>query len=90
MAIKRRIRLSIYRKWVSRFGSLKCYYCNDITYPFSDREHKKLTTLDHIIPVSKGGTNKQENIVISCKECNNKKGDTLITKNGDFKYYIYK
>lgn len=46
----------------------KCYYC-----------HKELTakeaTMDHIVPVSRGGHSTKGNIVIACKECNTLKKD---------------
>jgi len=32
-------------------------------------------TLDHIIPKSKGGTSKWENLVAACRKCNSKKAD---------------
>lgn len=38
-----------------------------------EREEKKLT-IDHIKPVSKGGTNDYENLQILCKSCNSSKG----------------
>ena len=45
---------------------------------------KKLTkrnaTLDHIIPLSRGGTNDKSNIVWCCKECNWDKGSKLISE----------
>lgn len=48
----------------------KCFYCG-----------KKLKfhqiTLDHYIPVSKGGTNDIFNLVTCCKRCNKLKGDSL-------------
>lgn len=44
-----------------------CFYC-----------HKKCTpqevSVDHVIPRWKGGTHDMENLVTSCKECNQKKG----------------
>jgi 5-methylcytosine-specific restriction endonuclease McrA len=35
-------------------------------------------TLDHVIPVSKGGGNTWENIVCACNKCNQTKGDKLL------------
>lgn len=42
-----------------------CQYCGS----------KKDLTIDHIVPVSKGGKNTWTNMVTACHMCNNKKGD---------------
>ena len=47
-----------------------CQYCG------STRINK--LTIDHIIPISKGGQNTWENLVACCHHCNNKKGDKLL------------
>ena len=48
----------------------RCYWCR---YKFSvDR-----LTIDHVTPVSKGGSHDDSNIVASCKPCNSSKGDRL-------------
>lgn len=44
----------------------KCKYCGT--------EYN--LTIDHIIPVSKGGVTAQTNWQVLCKKCNNKKGDS--------------
>lgn len=47
----------------------KCYYC-----------HKKVGNdyhVDHVIPLSRGGSNGPENIVIACPTCNCSKNDKL-------------
>lgn len=45
-----------------------CHYCK-----------RKITineaTKDHKIPLSKGGTNSKDNLLLSCWKCNNKKGN---------------
>ena len=43
-----------------------CYYCGC--------EIKGKKTIDHKIPVVKGGTNGNENLVLSCVHCNTQKG----------------
>lgn len=45
----------------------KCQYCY---IRFSERE----LTLDHVIPVARGGKKTWENIVTACLRCNQKKG----------------
>lgn len=48
------------------YSAENCYYCN-----------RKLTddekTVDHKLPVSRGGTNEMSNLVISCQPCNSQK-----------------
>ncbi len=34
--------------------------------------------VDHVVPLSKGGTNDPENLTPACKPCNSSKGDRLI------------
>jgi len=43
-----------------------CYYCGRKVSP-------EELTMDHKIPLSRGGTSDRINIVPACKECNNKK-----------------
>ena len=44
-----------------------CYYCG--------KEITGLKTIDHKIPVSRGGNNKENNLVLCCKHCNSQKND---------------
>lgn len=54
-----------------------CFYCGcDVTV-----NH----TVDHYVPVSKGGSNGPENIVIACQKCNYSKQDKLP---GEFFKYL--
>jgi len=52
--------------WLRRIQIGVCYYC-----------HKEVgrvnLTMDHIVPLSRGGKSKKGNIVPACKDCNNKK-----------------
>jgi 5-methylcytosine-specific restriction endonuclease McrA len=44
----------------------KCYYCGTTEYPLQ---------VDHVVPLSKGGTNEESNIVAACEFCNRAKND---------------
>lgn len=46
----------------------ECHWCG-IALTF------ETMTLDHVIPISKGGSNQLGNLVPSCFACNNAKGD---------------
>jgi 5-methylcytosine-specific restriction endonuclease McrA len=39
-------------------------------------------TIDHILPVSRGGTNDVENLCVSCGPCNGRKRDKVIAPPG--------
>jgi 5-methylcytosine-specific restriction endonuclease McrA len=47
----------------------RCYYCKKKTIRM---------TLDHVIPLSKGGRNSPENVVPACQSCNCAKRDKMI------------
>lgn len=51
--------------------SWTCQYCN-YTGP------KETLTLDHIVPKSKGGPKSWNNLVTSCKPCNQRKGSKTL------------
>lgn len=61
----------------------RCVYCG------ATSQEAKLE-VDHVIPVSKGGTNDIGNLVIACRECNIGKGRNLIleTTDGDVGVYL--
>lgn len=58
----------------------RCYYCSTIMLlakiPNGVRQPSNLATLDHIIPVSKGGAcGPTLNCILACRSCNNERGD---------------
>lgn len=57
------------RKIVARRDQWTCHYCG---------QHIKKGQVDHMIPLSKGGTDNLSNLVWACPNCNNKKGDRMI------------
>lgn len=52
--------------WQNKLQKGACYYCN--------REvGRKQLTMDHVVPLSRGGRSTKGNIVAACKECNTQK-----------------
>lgn len=60
----RRLRQSSW--WMRKIQKGECYYCRR-------KVGKANLTMDHVLPLSRGGKSKKGNIVPACKECNNKK-----------------
>jgi len=56
--------------WKGKCAERKCYYCG------AEKAPNELT-MDHIVPVVRGGKSVKNNIVPACKECNNKKKHSL-------------
>ena len=59
----------------------KCWICGCkvvSTYGKDARLNKDAATLDHIIPLAKGGTHTKENIKTACRQCNALKADKII------------
>jgi 5-methylcytosine-specific restriction endonuclease McrA len=54
------------RWWQNRIAQGLCHYCG-LKFPASE------LTMDHLVPVSRGGKSSRGNVVPACKECNNKK-----------------
>jgi 5-methylcytosine-specific restriction endonuclease McrA len=60
----RQIRQSTW--WKKRCSEGRCFYCNSEVNP-------KELTMDHIVPIIRGGRSTKNNIVPACKDCNSKK-----------------
>ena len=58
------------RWWQQKTASGKCYFCGKKT------SFKNLT-MDHLVPLSRGGRSTKDNLVPCCKNCNNKKKSML-------------
>jgi 5-methylcytosine-specific restriction enzyme A len=52
--------------WYRRIGRGVCHYC-------SREVGRENLTMDHIVPLSRGGKSTKGNIVACCKECNSRK-----------------
>lgn len=52
--------------WRQQLGKGVCYYCEQ-TFP------KEELTMDHVLPIIRGGKTNKKNVVVCCKVCNNEK-----------------
>ena len=65
------------RWWQNKIATGKCHYCkSEIT--------AKTATMDHILPVSRGGRSVAGNVVAACKPCNTAKRDSLASEWEEF------
>lgn len=49
----------------------RCYYCQKALA-------KDEVTMDHVVPMLRGGRSTKGNVVMACKPCNNEKKDRLL------------
>ncbi|MBU1028512.1 MAG: HNH endonuclease [Nanoarchaeota archaeon] len=56
-------------KWIKMVYENRCVYCN--------RQMKRIT-MDHILPLSRGGIHTMNNIVPACQSCNSKKNTKTV------------
>lgn len=54
------------RWWRNKCAKGLCYYCGKKFPP-------EALTMDHVVPLIRGGRSEKNNIVPSCKDCNNNK-----------------
>lgn len=53
--------------WKQQLGKGVCYHCENKFKPTE-------LTMDHLIPIARGGKSSKTNCVPCCKDCNTKKG----------------
>ena len=56
--------------WKRRLAKGVCHYCGCVTPPSE-------LTMDHIVPLARGGKSIKGNVVTACKKCNIKKKQLL-------------
>jgi len=52
--------------WRRRIASGRCHYCGRVVAPAA-------LTMDHVVPVARGGRSTRGNLVPSCRACNQAK-----------------
>ncbi len=64
--IDRKVVQLVYEDNIKKYGTLTCVYC-------LERIDFGKDSLDHKIPISRGGSHEYNNLVICCRRCNSKK-----------------
>ncbi len=54
---------------IEKYG-MKCFWCGTSLTP-------ETITIDHYIPLSRGGSNKIKNLRLACRRCNQNRGNAL-------------
>jgi 5-methylcytosine-specific restriction endonuclease McrA len=65
--LKQGQRRALLKQWIAQNRS--CFYCDD-----------KPNSIDHVIPLSRGGTNHEGNLVPACRRCNSSKNKLLLAE----------
>jgi 5-methylcytosine-specific restriction endonuclease McrA len=52
--------------WKRRIGTGHCHYCRR-------QVGARQLTMDHIVPLARGGRSRRGNVVAACKDCNTRK-----------------
>jgi 5-methylcytosine-specific restriction endonuclease McrA len=75
---KVRIRIADDRQW-------RCEYCDCPVFKVPD-DSRDLATIDHRIPLSRGGVWKRYNLTCACRGCNEEKGSMT---DDEYRFYRY-
>ena len=59
--------------WKQQLGKGVCYHCEQ-KFPKED------LTMDHLIPLARGGRSTKKNIVVACKQCNSLKKNLTVAE----------
>ena len=69
--------------WKRKCSEGVCYFCGK-------KFHPKELTMEHVVPLIRGGKSSKGNIVPACKECNNKKKYLLPIEWEDYLKHLQK
>ncbi|MFN2397700.1 MAG: HNH endonuclease [Gemmatimonadaceae bacterium] len=72
--VPRRFRRQVTNTFLFARDRYRCQFCGR---PASDLRPRESLTRDHLVPLSRGGTNDWTNVVTACSPCNTKKGNRM-------------
>ena len=77
--VPRKFRRQVTNTFLFARDEYKCQYCGRAVFDLKPRE---ALTRDHLIPLSRGGTNEWTNVVTACSLCNTRKSNRLPSEIG--------
>ncbi len=67
------------RWWKQKISSGRCHYCGERFKPAE-------LTMDHVVPIARGGLSVKNNLVAACTGCNSAKKASLLQEwSGDYR-----
>lgn len=72
--VPRRFRRQVTNTFLFARDDYRCQYCHRTQ---ADLRHRECLTRDHLVPISRGGSNEWTNVVTACSSCNTRKGNHL-------------
>lgn len=66
---------------IRKYGGL-CHLCGE-PVEMGDPTSPKYATIDHVVPLSKGGRDHMDNLALAHQRCNRKKGDEVADEKGN-------
>jgi 5-methylcytosine-specific restriction endonuclease McrA len=77
--VPRRFRRQVTNTFLFARDHYRCQYCGR---GIPELKHRESLTRDHLIPLSRGGTNEWANVVTACSPCNTRKGNHMAEEIG--------
>jgi 5-methylcytosine-specific restriction endonuclease McrA len=72
--VPRRFRRQVTNTFLFARDDYRCQFCGRASNEF---RHRECLTRDHLVPLSRGGTNDWTNVITACSTCNTRKGNAL-------------
>ena len=72
--VPRRFRRQVTNTFLFARDDYSCQFCGRNPSEF---RHRECLTRDHLVPLSRGGTNDWTNVITACSTCNTRKGNAL-------------
>ena len=77
--VPRRFRRQVTNTFLFARDRYRCQYCGRSA---ADLRPREALTRDHLVPLSRGGTNEWTNVVTACSPCNTRKGNRMAEEIG--------